>query len=228
MTVAAVLPAASELMMLYGGRSRRARSRVASPSSGTRSSRAARLPRGRDRRCRRLHARRRRRLAIGYYGGHPLLERYGRYIHVTPARIARAERWFARFQELRSRSGSRRRSSGRSSRSPPGSSRCRCGASFPSPSSESRSSARRSPASVGRSDPTGIRPAMRSGTWTSWSRRVSSHWRSSGSSAGGARKHSPRVPDPSSPSRVSADRTCQWPRFRTSTSRLSTSRSFLS
>ncbi len=35
---------------------------------------------------------------IGYYGGHPLLERYGRYIHVTPARIARAERWFARFQ----------------------------------------------------------------------------------------------------------------------------------
>ena len=35
---------------------------------------------------------------IGVRGGHPLLERYGRYIHVTPARIARAERWFDRFE----------------------------------------------------------------------------------------------------------------------------------
>ena len=35
---------------------------------------------------------------IGVRGGHPLLERYGRYIHVTPARIARAERWFERFE----------------------------------------------------------------------------------------------------------------------------------
>ena len=33
-------------------------------------------------------------------GGHPLLERYGRYIHVTPARIARAERWFDRFEDV--------------------------------------------------------------------------------------------------------------------------------
>src|SRR5438552_3782233 len=35
--------------------------------------------------------------AIGRYGGRPLLERYGRYLHVTPERIDRAERWFARF-----------------------------------------------------------------------------------------------------------------------------------
>jgi membrane protein DedA with SNARE-associated domain len=35
---------------------------------------------------------------IGVRGGHPLLERYGRYIHVTPTRIARAERWFDRFE----------------------------------------------------------------------------------------------------------------------------------
>ena len=38
MTVAAVLPAASEVTMLYGGALASARSRVRSPSSGTRSS----------------------------------------------------------------------------------------------------------------------------------------------------------------------------------------------
>jgi len=37
--------------------------------------------------------------AIGDYGGHPLLERHGRWLHVTPARMARAERWFDRFGE---------------------------------------------------------------------------------------------------------------------------------
>jgi membrane protein DedA with SNARE-associated domain len=37
---------------------------------------------------------------IGKRGGNPLLERYGRYIHVTPARIARAERWFDRFESV--------------------------------------------------------------------------------------------------------------------------------
>jgi membrane protein DedA with SNARE-associated domain len=37
---------------------------------------------------------------IGVRGGHPLLQRYGRYIHVTEARIARAERWFARFEGI--------------------------------------------------------------------------------------------------------------------------------
>jgi membrane protein DedA with SNARE-associated domain len=34
---------------------------------------------------------------IGFYGGHPLLERHGRWLHVTPERIERAERWFDRF-----------------------------------------------------------------------------------------------------------------------------------
>lgn len=38
--------------------------------------------------------------AIGFYGGHPLLERHGRYLHVTPARLDRAERWFARFERV--------------------------------------------------------------------------------------------------------------------------------
>jgi membrane protein DedA with SNARE-associated domain len=35
--------------------------------------------------------------AIGRYGGRPLLERHGRYLHVTPERIDRADRWFDRF-----------------------------------------------------------------------------------------------------------------------------------
>jgi membrane protein DedA with SNARE-associated domain len=34
--------------------------------------------------------------AIGYYGGHPLLERHGRWLHATPERLDRAERSFAR------------------------------------------------------------------------------------------------------------------------------------
>ena len=34
---------------------------------------------------------------IGSYGGRPLLERYGKWLHVTPKRLDRAEAWFARF-----------------------------------------------------------------------------------------------------------------------------------
>jgi len=34
---------------------------------------------------------------IGVRGGQPLLERYGRYAHITSQRIERAERWFDRF-----------------------------------------------------------------------------------------------------------------------------------
>ncbi len=37
---------------------------------------------------------------LGVYGGRPLLERYGRWLHVTPARVERAERWFDRFGVL--------------------------------------------------------------------------------------------------------------------------------
>jgi membrane protein DedA with SNARE-associated domain len=35
--------------------------------------------------------------AIGARGGRPLLERRGRWLHVSPAALARAEVWFARF-----------------------------------------------------------------------------------------------------------------------------------
>ena len=34
---------------------------------------------------------------IGAYGGRPLLERRGRWLHATPERLDRAERWFDRF-----------------------------------------------------------------------------------------------------------------------------------
>ena len=35
--------------------------------------------------------------ALGLYGGRPLVERHGRWLHVGPERLERAERWFARF-----------------------------------------------------------------------------------------------------------------------------------
>jgi membrane protein DedA with SNARE-associated domain len=35
--------------------------------------------------------------AIGYYGGEPLVERFGRYILVTPHRLETAQRWIARY-----------------------------------------------------------------------------------------------------------------------------------
>jgi len=38
--------------------------------------------------------------AIGLYGGRPLLERRGRLFHLDEERLARAERWFDRWDEL--------------------------------------------------------------------------------------------------------------------------------
>jgi membrane protein DedA with SNARE-associated domain len=35
--------------------------------------------------------------ALGVYGGRPLLERHGRWFHLGPERLARAERWFERW-----------------------------------------------------------------------------------------------------------------------------------
>jgi membrane protein DedA with SNARE-associated domain len=37
--------------------------------------------------------------AIGLYGGRPLLERHGRWLHLSPERLDRAETWFARYDE---------------------------------------------------------------------------------------------------------------------------------
>jgi membrane protein DedA with SNARE-associated domain len=38
--------------------------------------------------------------AIGRYGGRPLLERHGRWFHLTPERLDRAEGWFDRWGTL--------------------------------------------------------------------------------------------------------------------------------
>jgi membrane protein DedA with SNARE-associated domain len=35
--------------------------------------------------------------AVGLYGGRPLLERRGRWLHITPAKLDRAEAWFERW-----------------------------------------------------------------------------------------------------------------------------------
>ena len=37
---------------------------------------------------------------IGRYGGRPLLERHGRWFHLSPARLDRAEAWFGRWGNL--------------------------------------------------------------------------------------------------------------------------------
>ena len=38
--------------------------------------------------------------AVGLYGGRPLLERRGRWLHLSPAKLDRAERWFDRWDDL--------------------------------------------------------------------------------------------------------------------------------
>ncbi len=38
--------------------------------------------------------------AVGFYGGRPYLERHGRWLHVTPAKLDRAEAWFVRYGNL--------------------------------------------------------------------------------------------------------------------------------
>jgi membrane protein DedA with SNARE-associated domain len=38
--------------------------------------------------------------AIGLYGGRPLLERHGRWLHLSPQKLERSERWFDRWDDL--------------------------------------------------------------------------------------------------------------------------------
>lgn len=38
--------------------------------------------------------------AIGHYGGRPLLEQHGRWLHLSPQKLDRAERWFDRWDDL--------------------------------------------------------------------------------------------------------------------------------
>jgi len=37
--------------------------------------------------------------AIGFYGGRPYLERHGRWLHLSPAKLEKAERWFERYED---------------------------------------------------------------------------------------------------------------------------------
>jgi membrane protein DedA with SNARE-associated domain len=37
---------------------------------------------------------------IGFYGGRPLLEHHGRWLHLSPQKLDRAERWFDRWDDL--------------------------------------------------------------------------------------------------------------------------------
>ena len=38
--------------------------------------------------------------AIGFYGGRPYLEQHGRWLHLSPEKLDRAERWFDRWDDL--------------------------------------------------------------------------------------------------------------------------------
>ena len=38
--------------------------------------------------------------AIGRYGGRPFVERHGRWLHIDPEKLARADRWFERHGQL--------------------------------------------------------------------------------------------------------------------------------
>ena len=103
MLVDAVFPAASELVMLYAGPSRPASSArpTTSRSSARRSASASprssswRLPGTFGYLVGALIGWR-----IGLRGGRPLLERRGRWLHVTPDKLDRAERWFDRWGNL--------------------------------------------------------------------------------------------------------------------------------
>jgi membrane protein DedA with SNARE-associated domain len=94
MFVAAVLPAASELTMLYGGAlaSGALAGHIAHFHSGFHAYLAVVVVGAAANTLGAILG-----WAIGYYGGHPLLERHGKLLHATPERIERAERWFDRF-----------------------------------------------------------------------------------------------------------------------------------
>lgn len=103
MAIDAVFPAASELVMLYGG----AVAAGALASSGHVSLFGARLGFGWPAFLAMALAGTIGYLvgavggwAIGFYGGRPLLVRRGRWLHLTPENLDRAERWFERWDVL--------------------------------------------------------------------------------------------------------------------------------
>ncbi|HET7573310.1 MAG TPA: DedA family protein [Gaiellaceae bacterium] len=100
MAIDAVFPAFSELVMLYGGA---VAAGVFSSAHGV-DVFGAHVPFGLDAYLAIAFAGTLGYLAgsfvgwgIGRYGGRPLLERHGRWFHLTPARLDRAEAWFERW-----------------------------------------------------------------------------------------------------------------------------------
>jgi membrane protein DedA with SNARE-associated domain len=98
MAIDAVLPAASELVMVYGGAL--ASGALAhkldvfgSSTSGTGAYLAIALAGTIGYLLGSIAG-----WAIGFYGGRPLVERRGRLLHLGPARLERAERWFTRWE----------------------------------------------------------------------------------------------------------------------------------
>jgi len=99
MAIDAVFPAASELVMLYGGAlaSGALTHRLdvfGSGETGTKAYIAIALAGTIGYLIGSLGG-----WAIGFYGGRPLLERRGRWLHLDGARLERAERWFRRWEE---------------------------------------------------------------------------------------------------------------------------------
>jgi len=100
MAIDAVFPAASELVMLYAG------ALAAGVFSSHVSLFGSHIPSGFDAYLAMALAGTLGYLAgaivgwaIGLYGGRPLLERHGRAFHLSEAKLARAERWFDRWDD---------------------------------------------------------------------------------------------------------------------------------
>ena len=104
MLIDAVFPAASEVVMVYGGAVAvgRVRRPARRPLRARRSTRASgrtspsRSPGTLGYMLGSIGG-----WAIGNYGGRPLVERHGRWFHLRPEKIERAERWFDRFGTTR-------------------------------------------------------------------------------------------------------------------------------
>jgi len=99
MAIDAVFPAASELVMLYGGALASGALThhldvFGSNETGTKAYIAIALAGTIGYLLGSLAG-----WAIGFYGGRPLLERRGRWFHLNEARLERAERWFRRWEE---------------------------------------------------------------------------------------------------------------------------------
>ena len=115
---------------------------------------------------------------IGYRGGRTLVERRGRWLHLSIERVDRAERWFERWASWAVLVGRVTPVARRSSRSRPGSSRLRLPGTTSSPSSATPRGASSSRESAGRWGRTGTPSTTTSaGSSTSSWRESSLRWR---------------------------------------------------